>query len=401
MTRIDAPIDTRSAAVRGPVGVDSFFQPRRFAFWLFLVFVVIGLLFSAQEVAQGFQVVPVATLVATLVWALFAAIPLWFFHHHLDLFAQHPPLGFVLAFAWGGFAAQTLSGLANGPFLSLLSKTVSPQFRQQWGAAIVGPTTEETMKILGVILLVLVARTQFRTLLAAASIGALVGLGFQVLEDLSYTINRARGSASTDEIAPVGEMLFIRGVLSGVWSHAMFTSIAAIGVGYFLARRAKPFGVRLAVAVGCFLLAWACHFWWNSPFLHDGNIYLNPVRGLPVLIVGALLWWLAGRDEATHLTAIADAYVDDDLITGAERQALASLLLRRRLRHQAREQHGREAGRLYHDLQRKQLRLVMHYGQTGPTPGTDQDALEVRILRDRYETAAAKTSKTAPAELQD
>jgi RsiW-degrading membrane proteinase PrsW (M82 family) len=394
MTTIDPP----PSAVRGPIGVDSFFQPRRFAFWLFIVLLVNGLFAVATEVYQGSHVVPVTVSLGVLVWALYTAIPLWFFHHQLDLFAQHPPLGFVLAFAWGGLGAIYLSGSTNTAFLSVLSKTVSPRFSEEWGAAIVGPTTEETLKILGVILLVLIARTQFRTLLAAASIGALVGLGFQVSEDLSYTLNAAIAYPGPNEIAPVLQMLLVRGVLSGLWSHALFTSIAAIGVGYFLARPRKPLGVRVAVAVGCFVLAWACHFFWNSPLLAADNVFQVPLRGLPVFLLGALLWWLAGREEATNLIAVADAYVSDDLITTDERHALGSLRRRRQLRRQARKQHGRKAGRLYHELQRKQLRLVMQYGQTGPGPRADQDALEVRILRNRYEITVATAPQKAPAE---
>ncbi|MEU4564813.1 PrsW family intramembrane metalloprotease [Actinoplanes sp. NPDC023936] len=393
MTTLDKP----PATVRGPVGVDSFFQPRRFAFWLLIMLLANGLFSVATELYQGSQVVPVTVLLGLFVWTLYTAIPLWFFHHELDLFAQHPPLGFVLAFAYGSLGAIYLAGPANTAFLSVLSKTVSPEFSEEWGAAIVGPTTEETLKILGVILLVLIARTQFRTLLAAASIGALVGLGFQISEDLSYTLSNGLSYSSTDEIAPVLQIVLVRGILSGLWSHALFTSIAAIGVGYFMSRRAKPFGVRLAVAAGFFLIAWTFHFFWNSPLLMPDGVVGIFLRGLPLFILGALLWWLAGRDEATTLIAVADAYVGDDLITPEERHALGSLRSRRKLRRQARKQHGRKAGRIYHELQRKQLHLVMQYGQTGPGPKADQDAFEVRILRDRYETATAKTPGTARA----
>ncbi len=138
-------------------------------------------------------------------------------------------------------------------------------------------------------------------------------------------------------------MLAFRGVLSGLWSHAMFTSIAAFGVGYFVTRRTKPFATRLAVAIGSFAIAWGCHFFWNSP-IGEGNIFLLALRGIPILVVGALLWWLAGRDEGGTLLAIADHYVPDDVITPEERPALGSLRRRRHLRRQARKQHGRKAG---------------------------------------------------------
>lgn len=391
-------IDAVTERVRGPIGVDGFFQPRRFAFWLLMLLLANGVFTVATQIYQGSRVVPVTTLLGVLVWTLYAAVPLWFFNQRLDLFAQHPPLGFVLAFAWGGFGAIYLAATTNTAFLSVLSKTVSPEFGEKWGAAIVGPTTEETLKILGVILLVLIARTQFRTILSAVSIGALVGLGFQVVEDFSYTLNVGIAYPGPNQVAPVLEMLLVRGLLSGLWSHALFTSIAAFGVGYFLSRPHKPIGVRLAVAIGSFLLAWAFHFFWNSPLLAPTNVFTIPLRGLPLFILGALFWWLAGREEATGLVAIADHYVGDDLITTDEKHALGSLRRRRQLRHQARKQHGRRAARIYHELQRKQLHLTMQLGQTGPSPRSEQDALEVRLLRDRYETAAAAQQPTGQAQ---
>ncbi len=381
---------TLPALTRGPVGVDGFFQPRRFAFWTFIVLIANGVFVVATQLISGSQVVPLTIFLAVVVWGLYAALPLWFFNQRLDLFAQHPPLGFVMAFAWGAFGAIYLAANTNTPFINVLSKTVSPEFAARWGAAIVGPTTEETLKILGVILLILIARTQFRTILSVVSVGVLVGLGFQVSEDFSYTLNVAIAYPGPNQVAPVLQMLAFRGVLSGLWSHALFTSIASFGVGYFLTRRTKPLATRLAVAIGSFLIAWGCHFFWNSP-VGESNIVLLVLRGVPIFVVGALLWWLAGRDEGGTLLAIAEHYVPDDVITPEERSALGSLRLRRHLRKQARKEHGRTAGRLYHELQRKQLHLVMEYGQTGANPRTELAAIEVRLIRDRYERAAGLT----------
>ncbi|BBH67837.1 hypothetical protein ACTI_45220 [Actinoplanes sp. OR16] len=380
---------------RYPIGVDGFYQPRRAAFWLFVLLLVNGIFSFATEVYDGIQVVPTTIFVALLVWSLYAAVPLWFFHRFLDLFTQHPALGFVLAFAWGGFAATYLARAANHALLSILAKTAGTDFANEWGAAIAGPTTEELLKVLGVILLVLIARTQFRTLLAAVSIGAVVGLGFQVIEDFDYTLNVALAYPGPHEIVPVLQMLLARGLASGLWSHALFTSITALGVGYFVTRRNKPFAVRLLVAVGCFLLGYAFHFFWNSPLLPASSIFELPLRGLPLLLLGALLWRLAGKEEASHLTAIADAYVSDDVITAEERRALASLRLRRQLRRQATKEHGRKAGRMYRELQHRQLTLVMQYGQYGRSPRTELDELDVRIMKDRYREVTGSTTSTA------
>ncbi len=77
------------------------------------------------------------------------------------------------------------------------------------------------------VLLVLVARNQFRTLLSVVATGAVVGLGFQVVEDLSYSINTAIAFPIDNGLVPVALMLGTRGIVSGIWSHAMHTSIAA------------------------------------------------------------------------------------------------------------------------------------------------------------------------------
>ncbi|ONI49885.1 MULTISPECIES: PrsW family glutamic-type intramembrane protease [unclassified Streptomyces] len=59
------------------------------------------------------------------------------------------------------------------------------------GPALAGPINEETLKVLGLILLIMIARTQFRTILSVVVLGAMIGLGFQIVEDLLYSVNTA------------------------------------------------------------------------------------------------------------------------------------------------------------------------------------------------------------------
>ncbi|WP_432570812.1 PrsW family intramembrane metalloprotease [Kineococcus sp. SYSU DK005] len=375
------------ARVRGPVGVDGFVQPRRAAFWLLVVFLVNGAFIVGPLFYDGWRVVPTTIVLGLLVWGAYTAIPLLFFRW-LDLFAQHPPLGFALAFAWGGLGALYLAVPANTAIISALSKTRGPTW--PWIAAIAGPSTEELLKVLGVVLLVLIARTQFRTILSVVVIGAVVGLGFQVIEDLDYTLNTALSADSANQVVPVLSMLFGRGVLSGLWSHTLFTSVAAFGVGYVVARPRVALARRLAVAIGCFALAWSFHFLWNSPLLL-GAWWTIPLRGVPLLAVGALLWRLAGREEASTLSVLAEHYVhDSQVLTDDERAALASLRRRRALRRAVRRQHGRRAARLYHRLQRAQLHAVMVHGQYGAGERAQQAELEVKLLRSRYRTTTTR-----------
>ncbi|GGM90246.1 hypothetical protein GCM10011609_28950 [Lentzea pudingi] len=378
-----------------PVGVDSFFQPRRVAFWVMVFFIANGLFFEATQLLTAYRIVPVAVLFGVVLWTLYT-IPVLLFFRSLDLFEQHPPLGFVLAFAWGGFAATYLAVSANSAIFSLASKLGGPQYAADWGPALAGPTVEEPLKLLGVVLLVLVARNQFPTLLSVVATGAMVGLGFQVLEDMSYSINTAIAFPMDNEVLPVALMLGTRGILSGIWSHAMFTSVAAFGIGYFLTRRHKPFVQRVAVAVAAFAAAWSLHFFWNSPFFTDlGFLPSIFIKAVPVAIVGYLIWRLAGKEEGTYLKVLADHLVADDLITPAEREDLPSLRRRLHARKELKKAKGSKAAKALRELQREQVRLVMYHGRYGA--GVKLLDHEYAVHRARARLTALTTDQRAAA----
>ncbi|MCD0449667.1 PrsW family intramembrane metalloprotease [Actinocorallia sp. API 0066] len=372
-----------SSAVGPPVAVDGFFQPRRAAFWLLVFFLVIGAFSTLSKIHLSYEIVPTSVLVGTLVWSLYT-VPFLLFLRALDVFEQHSPLGFALAFAWGGFGAVYLVIPVNGAVESLAAKLGGPEFAARWGPALAAPTNEEIFKYLGVVLLVMIARTQFPTILSVVVMGAMVGLGFQVMEDLVYTANTAIQFPSSDQVAPVIVMLIVRGLLGGLWSHALYTSIACFGLGYLVARPEHPLPRRLAVAALFFLLAWSAHFFWDSPWLQglDGGVFtLALVKGVPVLVVGFAVWYLASREQYCRVRAITDAYLDRTLVTPEEIPALASFSERRRARKHLRFRHGRPAARTLRRLQRAQLHLLRVCSQSGPSPQAWRAAQEVRALR--------------------
>ncbi|GAB2864695.1 PrsW family intramembrane metalloprotease [Actinocorallia aurea] len=366
-----------------PPGVDGFFQPRRAAFWLLLFFLVVGAFSTLSKIHLSYEIVPTAVLVGIFVWTLYTVPFLWFLRA-LDVFEQHSPLGFALAFAWGGFGAVYLVIPVNSAVESLAAKLGGPEFAANWGPALAGPTNEELFKYLGVVLLVLIARSQFPTILSVVVTGATVGLGFQVMEDLVYTANTAIQFPSTNQVAPVVVMLIVRGVLGGLWSHALYTSIACFGLGYLVARPDRPLGRRIAVAAAFFLLAWSAHFFWDSPLLRGlggGVIVLALVKGIPVLVVGYAVWYLAEREEGLRVRAITESYLDRSLVAPEEIRTLASFRDRRAARKTLRFRHGRPAARTLRRLQRAQLHLLRVCGQSGPGPQAWRAAQEVRALR--------------------
>ena len=371
-----------------PIGTDSFFQPRRAAFWLLAALIVNGLFYIVHLFAIGVRVVPVTALLGLLVWTGYTLAFVLAFRT-LDLLEQHPPEAFVLAFAWGGMGAVYFAAPANIAIQSLCAKLVSPEFAAAWGPAVAGPVTEEFLKLAGVVLLVLVARNQFQTYLSVLIVGAMTGLGFQVVENLSYTVNAAIHFPLENQVYPVLLNLFTRGLLSGLWSHAAYTMIASFGVAWFLLHPERPLAARLGFALLCFALAWAMHFAWNSPLLEDlfdggyGEMaILLAVKGVPALIAAGLFWRVAARENGAYLHALAASFVPErELIRDDEWLRIGAPLLRYRVRRDIGRRYGRRARRLKTRLQREQLRLIRKAGTHGRGPQTLPHEMAIRRIR--------------------
>jgi len=225
---------------------------------------------------------------------------------------------------------------------------------------------------------VLVARNQFQTCLSVLIVGAMTGLGFQVVENLWYTVNASMHFPLENQVYPVLLNLLTRGLLSGLWSHAAYTTISSFGVAWFLLHPQRPMAARIACALLCFALAWAMHFIWNSPWLEDlfdggyGQMaLLLAVKGIPAMAAAWLFWREAARENGSYLHAQAAYFVPErDLIRDDEWLRLGAPLLRYRVRRQIGWRFGLRARRLKTQLQREQLRLVrkaMTYGRGAQT----------------------------------
>lgn len=404
------PAVASSPGAEWPIGLDSFFQPRRAAFWLLMFFLARGALVTFDMFATGYRVVPVTVLAGLLLWSLYT-VPFLLLFRLLDLFEEHPPLAFVLAFAWGGLGAVYLAMPSNSAILGLCAKLVSPTFAAEWGAAMAGPITEEFLKLIGVVLIMQIARSQFQTPHSVLILGALAGLGFQVVENLGYTVNSAVHFDTESELAPVAINFVMRGLLNGLWSHAAYTTVAAFGVASFMFRRELSFARRLGLALLYFLLAWGLHFVWNSPLLNDlipGNgfgsmVLLTFLKGLPALVAVALIWRSASHAEGRHLRALAEHFVPErELIRDDERRRLGAPLRRLAKRRALRRHYGRRAGLLKARLQREQLRLVMLAGEFGRGgERTRGHEAAIRLLRIELDWLCAPRGAAPRANMQN
>ena len=178
----------------------SFWQFRRPAFWLFVITLVItGLDFLAQQM-QMISVVPGAWL-TTVILLVPYAVPVVAIIYFLDLYEHEPISILAAALLWGGIAATTLAMYTNTPLMELIFKvTGDPTFTQNWSAALTAPFVEEGFKAMGVILLVAIARPELDDLLDGFVWGAMVGIGFLLVEDVLYFVRAFAETGTYDTL---------------------------------------------------------------------------------------------------------------------------------------------------------------------------------------------------------
>ena len=243
-------------------------RPRLPAFWLFAFLIAIGALGAGGIIAGRVSEAPSSSLFAITLLVVWG-VPLVFVIHALDLFEREPFGMLAAAFAWGSLAATTLAISANTAFFDLIAKLGSQSLADRWGAAIAGPIDEETLKALGLLLLVLIAAAEIDTPIDGLVYGAFIGLGFQIVEDFTYLTNPAFSGDGFSQTHVVWELFVVRGLVAGIWSHAAYTGLVGLGIGYLVSRPDVSRAWRITLALLAFAGAWTMHFVWNSPWLEN------------------------------------------------------------------------------------------------------------------------------------
>ena len=372
-------------------GQTGFVQRQRAAFWLFLVALAItGLDFLGQQLAMASHAQTAWLL--TILLLLPYAIPAVAIIYYLDSYEREPVSILLAALLWGGVVATTLALYTNTPLLELIFKlTGDPQLTSDWGAAIAAPLVEELFKGLGIVLLVSIARAELDDVLDGFVWGAMVGIGFLLVEDVFYFV---RAFGETGSLVSVFQMFLIRILGAGPYSHFLYTGLVGMGIASWYVRDDLPKGRRALTAAGYIAAGWACHFLWNSPILisvlGDGGLSgwlaFVTAKGLPMLIGFAIVVNLARKRERRWFAGLAAAFADDGAITDSERATLSGLRSRRRVRKAALAEKGPEGERLMGRIQRAQLDLARTFSRTRSEadPAVVEAARQVYSLKLQY-----------------
>ncbi|QKT13906.1 PrsW family intramembrane metalloprotease [Rhodococcus sp. W8901] len=302
----------------------AFYQPRNAAFWVYLLLVASGILTFFAMLATSSGAYGRAIAVAAVSFTVYGAA-FWWFTRHIDRYARQPLKLIVVAFLWGGFAATwVMAATANDALLALYAKVFGQAWSLDWGAGLAAPFTEEVAKGIGLLLLVSLAPRLVRTAFDGFILGAFLGLGFQIIEDIVYALNSAGSQFGANQVEAAMSTVWLR-MATGVTAHVLYSAIFCAGLVYLMGRPGEPrrAGRGLALMACAMLL----HGVWDSAgAITRGNGALMLVMIVGMILVGLYVvvrvFKMTVPREREYLRHVMAPEVANGVITDAELEAM-------------------------------------------------------------------------------
>jgi RsiW-degrading membrane proteinase PrsW (M82 family) len=332
-----------------------FFQPRNAMFWLYLWATAVAIVHTVSYYRSDAGNFGGPLVGGGVVFAIYGGLWLVFLGT-VDRYKPESPKLLATAFGWGFFAASgTLAITVNGAVLSLYAKVFGQAWASDWAAGLTAPFTEEIAKGLGFLVLFGLAPRLIRSAYDAFVVGAFIGLGFQIWENVLYVYQGAQADFGTNQVTTSLQVIGVRSV-SGIASHAMFTAIFCTGLFWILGWGAE----RRRVGMGLALIAtaMACHFVWDDmgaigATITDNSAATGVLMPLFLIVEVAIVLFVARIASDTERTWMHDLLapeITNGTVTADEVDAIAAS--RRHQRKYIKTIHG------HHD--RKRAEHVLH-----------------------------------------
>jgi RsiW-degrading membrane proteinase PrsW (M82 family) len=204
---------------------------------------------------------------------LFAGIVYW-----TDRFEKEPKVLLVGVFLWGALVAAGGAFLINTALgVGIYIFTESEAATNLATGSIIAPIMEESLKGLAVLLVFLLFRREFDSILDGIVYAAIAAIGFAATENAYYIFTY--GFAENGFGGGLF-LVFVRVILVG-WQHPFYT--AFIGIGLALSRLSKQKMVKILAP----LTGWVC-----AVLLHAvHNTLANFLTGIGGLLLSTLVDW--------------------------------------------------------------------------------------------------------------
>jgi protease PrsW len=192
----------------------------------------------------------------------FGFVPMFIFAgfvYWIDRYEKEPRVLLGLVFFWGAIVASSGAFFLNTLFgISVYALTGSEQAADLTTGTLVAPVVEETLKGFAVLLVFLLARREFDSILDGIIYAGITALGFAATENAYYIYNYGYAEGGWPGLL---SLVFIRVILVG-WQHPFYT--AFIGIGLAIARLNPSGWVKIIVPVIGLAAGIAAHSIHNS-----------------------------------------------------------------------------------------------------------------------------------------
>jgi protease PrsW len=185
---------------------------------------------------------------------MFAAFVNW-----LDRYEKEPKLLLGAAFAWGVIIAGGGAYILNTAFgIGIYALTGSEGAAEFGTTSIVAPIIEEGLKGLAVLVIFLMFRKEFDSVLDGVVYGAVAAMGFAAIENVLYIYRNGFLEGGWEGF---WVLVVIRVVLVG-WMHPFFTAFT--GIGLAIARMTRNVLVKLIAVPTGYAIAVTAHAFHNT-----------------------------------------------------------------------------------------------------------------------------------------
>lgn len=202
-------------------------------------------------------VLPISIIAAIIPTLIYMGIIYWF-----DRYEKEPFWLLGSAFLWGAIPSIIIAFIFNSilsiPFYVFAGEVTGDAL----SAALVAPPVEETIKGIAVLGIFLFWRHEIDSLLDGIIYGAMVGMGFAMVENVYYFVNVFNEGG----VEAWSMNVFLRAVIFGL-NHALFTSMTGLGVA------ASRMSKNSLVKFGAPIAGWATAVFLH--FLHNASVSFN------------------------------------------------------------------------------------------------------------------------------
>ena len=328
-------------------------------------------------------------VLSTVITVVIVAAFLW-----LSRWQRTRPSLLVSAFVWGAAIAPFGAIWSQKWLESLVTAAMGPDATAWIGPLISTPVTEEVLKGLFLVWLLVSRRREITGVLSAIVFAGIVGAGFTFTENILYlgravTVFSAGDTADVAAIAMLAATFFLRVVMLPFF-HPLMVMLFGVGIG--IGANARGRGTRILAPLVGLLAAIILHGAWDWAGLASADPFLiYRIYGavlVPVFLAVAIAAVVLRHRTGRAIAAGAPMLVHDGDLDAAEVEVLTSLRARRQERARVRRRSGGAAARATarHQAEASALAIRASRGQAG------DDAV---IADQRRVVAAARSARNA------